>query len=191
MNTRLSHLGSGLVAATLTLGLAACASPTAAPAEPAGGLATEGAMAAISAPESQPMATEAGVAQGLSAPATKLNLNTATQEELLTVPGAGARFVREFNEYRPYASILEFRQELGKYIDAAQVAEFEKYLFVPVKVNDADEATLQQLPGVTADVAAQLTRMRPFPDNGAFLAALGQLASPEDANAAAAMLEPQ
>ena len=30
-----------------------------------------------------------------------VNLNTATDEDILSIPGAGARMVREFKEYRP------------------------------------------------------------------------------------------
>ena len=53
----------------------------------------------------------------------KLNLNTVTGDELLgTIPGFGNRMVREFQEYRPYISIQQFRQEIGKYVDAKEVA---------------------------------------------------------------------
>src|SRR4051794_16592347 len=38
----------------------------------------------------------------------KLNLNTLTGDELLaTIPGFSNRMVREFQEYRPYVSILQ------------------------------------------------------------------------------------
>ena len=63
---------------------------------------------------------------------SKLNLNTAAADEFLSVPGVGARMVREFMEYRPYASILQFRREIGKYIDAEQVAAYEVSVYVPV-----------------------------------------------------------
>src|SRR4051794_18800874 len=36
----------------------------------------------------------------------KFNLNTVTPEQILTIPNAGNRMVREFQEYRPYTSIL-------------------------------------------------------------------------------------
>ncbi len=57
-----------------------------------------------------------------------------TGDELLaTIPNFGDRMVREFGEYRPYVSIQQFRKEIGKYVDAAQVAEYEKYVYVPGK----------------------------------------------------------
>src|ERR671914_685534 len=45
-----------------------------------------------------------------------INLNTATPEEILLVPGAGKRMVREFDEYRPWKSYAQFDKEIGKYV---------------------------------------------------------------------------
>jgi len=107
------------------------------------------------------------------------------------VPNAGNRMVREFQEYRPYTSILQFRQEIGKYVDAAQVAEYEKYVYVPVSPNNADAATLQQLAGVNEATANQLIAGRPYADKAAFLKKLGELTSVDQASSAAGMVEAQ
>lgn len=82
---------------------------------------------------------------------------------------------REFLEYRPYVSIQQFRREIGKYVGDAVVAEYEKYVYVPVDVNQADAATLQQLPGVDATIAEQLIAGRPYASQDAFLTQLGGL----------------
>jgi len=34
----------------------------------------------------------------------------------------------EFEEYRPYTNIERFRREIGKYVDAAEVARLERYV---------------------------------------------------------------
>jgi hypothetical protein len=34
----------------------------------------------------------------------------------------------EFEEYRPYSSIEQFRREIGKYVDEAEVARLEQYV---------------------------------------------------------------
>ena len=47
---------------------------------------------------------------------TRFNLNTATGDDFLTIPDMNDRMVREYMEYRPYVSILQFRQEIGKYV---------------------------------------------------------------------------
>lgn len=57
-----------------------------------------------------------------------INLNTATREEILLVPGMSNRMVREFMEYRPYTQIETFRREIGKYVDAKEVARLESYV---------------------------------------------------------------
>ncbi|MBI3242943.1 MAG: helix-hairpin-helix domain-containing protein [Chloroflexi bacterium] len=111
----------------------------------------------------------------------KVNLNTASGDDFLAaVPGLGNRMVREFMEYRPYVSIQQFRREIGKYVDAAQVAEYEKYVFVPVSVNEADAETLKQLPGVGDALAVDLIASRPYASNDGFLAKLtGQVSDTE------------
>ena len=59
-----------------------------------------------------------------------IDLNTASDEEILLIPGIGPRMLREFKEYRPYNSIERFRREIGKYVDDAEVARLEKYVSV-------------------------------------------------------------
>ncbi|HZQ08947.1 MAG TPA: helix-hairpin-helix domain-containing protein [Anaerolineae bacterium] len=88
--------------------------------------------------------------------------------------------VREFQEYRPYTSILQFRREIGKYVDAQTVAEYEKYVYVPIDVNAADAETLQQIPGLDANEAAALIAARPFASHDAFLKALSQYISADE-----------
>jgi DNA uptake protein ComE-like DNA-binding protein len=106
-------------------------------------------------------------------PVIKLNLNTATAEEFMAgVPGMTNRMVREFMEYRPYVSIQQFRREIGKYVDQAQVTEYELYVFVPIDVNNSDAATLQQISGLDATEAEGLIAKRPFASNEAFLTEL-------------------
>ena len=137
-------------------------------------------------------ATETSTETAAVAAGQKLNLNTVTGDELLaTIPNFGSRMVREFGEYRPYVSIQQFRKEIGKYVDAAQVAEYEKYVYVPVNVNEADEATLQQIPGVDAAAATALVAARPYADNQAFLTKLAEVAPQSDAATASAYLEAQ
>lgn len=149
-------------------------------------------------PTAAPATTEAAAptavpataaATAMAATPAKINLNTATAEQILTVPNAGNRMVREFQEYRPYTSILTFRQEIGKYVDAATVAGFEQYVYVPVDPNQADAATLQQIPGVTAELAQALIAARPYASSDAFVAKLAQTLSADQVASAQAYLQ--
>lgn len=55
-------------------------------------------------------------------------LNSASKEEILLIPGVGPRMQHEFEEYRPYRNIEQFRREIGKYVDKEEVARLEKYV---------------------------------------------------------------
>ena len=57
-----------------------------------------------------------------------IDLNTASAEEVLLIPGVGERMRHEFEEYRPYRGIEEFRREIGKYVDDEEVARLERYV---------------------------------------------------------------
>jgi DNA uptake protein ComE-like DNA-binding protein len=59
-----------------------------------------------------------------------INLNTAADADILTIPGLGPRMLREFKEYRPYKAIEQFRREIGKYVAKEEVARFERYVSI-------------------------------------------------------------
>lgn len=60
-----------------------------------------------------------------------IDLNSATGEEIQLIPGVGDRMQHEFEEYRPYRGIEEFRREIGKYVDDEEVARLERYVMIP------------------------------------------------------------
>ena len=108
----------------------------------------------------------------------KLNLNTASEAEFMAaIPDFGKKMAHEFEEYRPYRSIQQFRKEMGKYVDAAKIAEYEKYVFVPINENEADAATLQQIPGLDEKEAGELVAGRPYASRDAFLSKLSEKVS--------------
>ena len=57
-----------------------------------------------------------------------IDLNTASDEAILSIPGLGNRMLREFKEYRPYVAMEQFRREIGKYVDADEVARLERFV---------------------------------------------------------------
>ena len=59
-----------------------------------------------------------------------LDLNSASGDEILLIPGVGPRMRHEFEEYRPYRSMAQFRREIGKYVDEAEVARLERYVMI-------------------------------------------------------------
>ena len=59
--------------------------------------------------------------------------------------------VHEFEEYRPYRVMAQFRREIGKYVDQNELARLGKYVFVPINLNTAsDEDILSDLPPINS-----------------------------------------
>lgn len=57
-----------------------------------------------------------------------LDLNAASEEEILLIPGVGDRMAHEFEEYRPYRAMAEFHREIGKYVDETEVQRLARYV---------------------------------------------------------------
>ena len=88
------------------------------------------------------------------------------------VPGVGRRMSREFREYRPYRGMAEFRREIGKYVDDAEVARLEQYVFVPIKLNRASDRALAHGPRALTTGSSRRSRSPvPSPAWGTFEAA--------------------
>lgn len=58
----------------------------------------------------------------------RIDLNTASGEEILSIPGVGLRMRHEFREYRPYEAMAQFRREIGKYVDDDEVERLARYV---------------------------------------------------------------
>jgi DNA uptake protein ComE-like DNA-binding protein len=91
-----------------------------------------------------------------------LNLNTASREQILLIPNAGPRMVREFQEYRPYKALAQFHREIGKYVDDKELARLEQYVFVPIDLNTASDADIQTIPGLGARMLREFKEYRPY-----------------------------
>ena len=57
-----------------------------------------------------------------------LKLNSASNADIRLIPGVGGKMAHEFEEYRPYTSMEQFRREIGKYVDEKEVARLEQYV---------------------------------------------------------------
>ena len=91
-----------------------------------------------------------------------INLNTATREEIMLVPGVGEKMAHEFEEYRPYDGLARFRREIGKYVNETEVARFEQYVFVPIDLNKASDADLHTIPGLGKRMVREFKEYRPY-----------------------------
>lgn len=103
-----------------------------------------------------------------------LNLNVASEEEFLMVPGVGKKMAHEFEEYRPYTKIAQFRREMGKYVDDAEIARYEKFVFVPVHLNAATDEEILGIPGVGDRMLHEFKEYRPYNNMEQFRREIGK-----------------
>ena len=103
-----------------------------------------------------------------------INLNSASEEEILMVPGVGDRMAHEFEEYRPYRQIAQFRREIGKYVDDDEVARFEQYVFVPINLNTASDEDILSIPGVGSRLLREFKEYRPYRQIAQFRREIGK-----------------
>ena len=92
----------------------------------------------------------------------QVNLNTASDEEILLIPGIGDRMLEEFKEYRPYRALAQFRREIGKYVDDKELARLEQYVFVPINLNTASDADILSIPGLGQRMLREFKEYRPY-----------------------------
>ncbi|MGH7662943.1 MAG: hypothetical protein ACRENI_01400 [Gemmatimonadaceae bacterium] len=109
-----------------------------------------------------------------------INLNSASEEEILLIPGVGDRMLHEFMEYRPYTGIAEFRREIGKYVDSAEVARLERYVFVPIDLNTASDAEILAIPGVGNRMLHEFKEYRPYENIEEFRREIGKYVDEEE-----------
>ena len=121
--------------------------------------------------------------QGLSAEQRKelygrlfvqLNLNNTTNDEIMLIPGMGARMVREFNEYKPYKSLAVFQKEIAKYVKPDELARLEQYVFVPINLNTATDEEMMTIPGVGARMVREFKEYRPWKSAEQFRKEIGK-----------------
>jgi DNA uptake protein ComE-like DNA-binding protein len=103
-----------------------------------------------------------------------INLNTAPAEEIMLVPGAGRRMAREFAEYRPWKSWAQFDKEIGKYVDATEVARLAQYAFIPVNLNTASDEDILSIPGAGRRMVREFKEYRPWKTQAQFEKEIGK-----------------
>jgi DNA uptake protein ComE-like DNA-binding protein len=91
-----------------------------------------------------------------------VNLNTGSREEILLIPGAGARMVREFGEYRPWKTWAQFDKEISKYVGQPETDRLKQYVFIPVNLNTATDDDILSIPGAGARMVREFKEYRPW-----------------------------
>ncbi|MEI9811968.1 MAG: hypothetical protein WDO18_04540 [Acidobacteriota bacterium] len=96
------------------------------------------------------------------------------------IPGGGARMLREVKDARPYANLLKFRREVGKSVDAKEVARLEQYVFVPINLNTASDEDILSVPGTGNRLLREFKEFRPYVDLDKFRREIGKYVNPKE-----------
>jgi len=104
----------------------------------------------------------------------QINLNTATEDEILMIPGTGKRMLREFLEYRPYKTLAQFHKEIGKYVNDKELARLEQYVFVPINLNTGSDEDILSIPGTGKRMLREFKEYRPYTNIEQFRKEIGK-----------------
>lgn len=103
-----------------------------------------------------------------------VNLNTATREEILLIPGAGQRMTREFPEYRPWTSWAQFDKEISKYVGQEATDKLKQYVFIPLNLNTATDEDILSVPGAGRRMVREFKEYRPWTSKAQFDKEIGK-----------------
>jgi DNA uptake protein ComE-like DNA-binding protein len=103
-----------------------------------------------------------------------VNLDTATAQEIMLIPGAGKRMAHEFEEYRPWKSWAQFDKEIGKYVSKDEVARLAQYTFIPLNLNTATDEQILTIPGAGKRMVREFKEYRPWKTYEQFYKEIGK-----------------
>jgi DNA uptake protein ComE-like DNA-binding protein len=103
-----------------------------------------------------------------------VNLNTGTEQEILLIPGAGARMAHEFEEYRPWKTWGQFDKEISKYVGQAETDRLKQYVFIPIDLNTATDDVILTIPGLGNRMLGEFKEYRPWKTKAQFDKEIGK-----------------
>jgi DNA uptake protein ComE-like DNA-binding protein len=109
-----------------------------------------------------------------------VNLNTGTEAEVLLIPGAGRRMVREFAEYRPWKTWAQFDKEIGKYVGPEETNRLKQYVYIPVNLNTASDDDILSIPGAGPRMVREFKEYRPWKTQAQFEKEIGKYVGPKE-----------
>ena len=109
-----------------------------------------------------------------------VNLNTGSEAEVLLIPGAGRRMVREFAEYRPWKTWAQFDKEIGKYVGPEETNRLKQYVYIPVNLNTASDDDILSIPGAGPRMVREFKEYRPWKTQAQFEKEIGKYVGPKE-----------
>jgi DNA uptake protein ComE-like DNA-binding protein len=109
-----------------------------------------------------------------------INLNTATRDEILLIPGIAQKMAHEFDEYRPWKTWAQFDKEIGKYVGKEETDRLKQYVFIPVNLNTATDDDIMSIPGAGQKMVREFKEYRPWKTKEQFDKEIGKYVGPKE-----------
>ncbi len=97
-----------------------------------------------------------------------VNLNKATREEILLIPGIATKMAHEFDEYRPWKTWAQFDKEIGKYVGKEETDRLKQFVFIPINLNTATDEDILSIPGAGQKMVHEFKEYRPWKTQAQF-----------------------
>jgi DNA uptake protein ComE-like DNA-binding protein len=109
-----------------------------------------------------------------------INLNTATRDEILLIPGIAQKMAHEFDEYRPWKTWAQFDKEIGKYVGKEETDRLKQYVFIRVNLNTATDDDIMSIPGAGQKMVREFKEYRPWKTKEQFDKEIGKYVGPKE-----------
>lgn len=119
-------------------------------------------------------------AQAAAATQARLNPNTATAEQLATVPNITPALAAAIAAKKPFKTAGEFNTLLAASLTKAQLDQVYPKLFVPINLNTASAADIALIPGMTRKMVHEFEEYRPYTSLEQFNKEIGKYVSPAE-----------
>ena len=107
-------------------------------------------------------------------PNAMIDPNTATREQLMTVPGVDAALADSIVATRPHANMLAVDKVLATKLSEPQRDSVYARLWSPIDLNKATKEEIELIPGVGAKMRHEFEEYRPYRDLARFRREIGK-----------------
>ena len=109
-----------------------------------------------------------------AAETARLDPNTATADELVTVSALDPALAAAIVANRPFPTMVEFDALVRQTLSAEDAAALYEQVFVPVNLNSAMAEEILLIPGMSPRMVREFMEYRPYADLGVFDREIGK-----------------
>jgi DNA uptake protein ComE-like DNA-binding protein len=104
----------------------------------------------------------------------RLNPNTASGDQLVTVEGLPQELLSLIYRQRPFATMVEFNALVRQMLNEDQAEALYTRLFIPINLNSASRDEIALIPGMSSRMVREFLEYRPYADIEVFNREIGK-----------------